>query len=764
MEKTPEINSQNESINFHEVSSQRKELRRALKELMDKQTAESSNKNEKRELNSRLKSFDKRAANFKVENYGGLNGAIEHLTKSKDKAEQEFLPVDLEVIYAEFPEYQKIEEDQQYLDQLKDKRMKQIFASTRAKTEGEKKSAEMHLDDTLNMIEETEKDLEKVPAIDLHAAELVNYKQDLAESGHIAMVLSTKENLDAIGDKMLSGKPMFLFGLTGTGKTTLAQYAAKHYTGKDAEMVYCSPQTKETDVWGRTGITKEDDVPVTKFIYGPLARAMQEGRVIIFDEFTNLPDEQISFIKGVFSKKTGDTVSVQGNGEISLAEGFQMIFTANLKSEKNPNKKALPAEMADEFTQNNLEINYSPKEDAYDIILARLMNRDGSIDMSNHDLNTVLPNLCLAMADIQESYVRGTSKEMAGRVGALGANGKAYSFEKFVTTQRSIEAILSLWNIEKQKGKNTTTFSEFLDDRLKTALNFKEFPERDRILAAQIFASWGFLITLDPKELNISNPEDIFKLNAIKAMRGEEAKEEIIKKSGDVKHLSLREVANLDPFERRAKEVVAEGEALLGDTEKAKDKFLSGIQKRSKKIFGKKSKEESEFTPESITEISAFTSDAFGKGKFNEATITPPTEIDYTTLKNTPDASKYGEYTLNPEMGGVDYENAKIFIPDLSAMNGKELDEVFKHVVDTYGDKYHIPGLEYWKYIIENPSKADPAIKDGKYYFFPGSVLRYSGGNACVPYSYWLGSRFDRDADHLGLQWGGDYRVLLLEK
>ncbi|MEI6490385.1 MAG: hypothetical protein WCO16_01330 [bacterium] len=171
-----------------------------------------------------------------------------------------------------------------------------------------------------------------------------------------------------------------------------------------------------------------------------------------------------------------------------------------------------------------------------------------------------------------------------------------------------------------------------------------------------------------------------------------------------------------------------------------------------------------EFTPESIAEISAFTSDEFGKGKFNEATITPPTEIDYTTLKNTPDASKYGEYTLNPEMGGVDYENAKIFIPDLSAMNGKELDEVFKHVVDTYGDKYHIPGLEYWKYIIENPSKADPAIKDGKYYFFPGSVLRYSGGNACVPYSYWLGSRFDRDADHLGLQWGGDYRVLLLEK
>lgn len=162
-----------------------------------------------------------------------------------------------------------------------------------------------------------------------------------------------------------------------------------------------------------------------------------------------------------------------------------------------------------------------------------------------------------------------------------------------------------------------------------------------------------------------------------------------------------------------------------------------------------------EFTPQSIAEISAFTSDVFGKDKFNEATITPPTDIDYTTLKNTPDASKYGEYTLNPEMGGVDYENAKVFIPDLSAMNGKGLDEVFEHVVDTYGDEYHIPGLEYWKYIIENPSKADPAIKDGKYYFFPGSVLRSSGGLACVPYSYWGGSRFDRNAVHLGDQWGG---------
>ena len=69
--------------------------------------------------------------------------------------------------------------------------------------------------------------------------------------------------------------------------------------------------------------------------------------------------------------------------------GFQMV-PANLKSEKNPERQELPPEVAREFEQNNLKINYTPKEEAYDIMLARLINPDGSVDLSYKDLNLKL--------------------------------------------------------------------------------------------------------------------------------------------------------------------------------------------------------------------------------------------------------------------------------------------------------------------------------------------------------------------------------------
>src|SRR3989344_5150948 len=235
-----------------------------------------------------------------------------------------------------------------------------------------------------------------------------------------------------------------------------------------------------------------------------------------------------------------------------------MIFTANLKSEKNPERQDLPPEIAREFEQNNLEVKYTPPDEAYDIMLPRLLNQDGSLDMSFYDLNTTLPNLCKVMAEIQESYTSETNKEVAKRAGALDASGKVYSLKKFVMTQGSVEAILSAYLIEKQTGKHERSFAEFLDERFKTALTFKEYPKEDRILVAKILASKGFLLTLTAKDLDL--PEDVFELNTIRQMRGEEGIEGLKNKSGKVNHLSLKEVAELDPFEKRLKNLKDEAE------------------------------------------------------------------------------------------------------------------------------------------------------------------------------------------------------------
>ncbi len=151
--------------------------------------------------------------------------------------------------------------------------------------------------------------------------------------------------------------------------------------------------------------------------------------------------------------------------------------------------------------------------------------------------------------------------------------------------------------------------------------------------------------------------------------------------------------------------------------------------------------------------------------------FTDPKELDYKNKSGHSDQSKFGQYTLNPETFGMDFEKAKVFIPDLPAMNGKELQEVFKYVVETYGDRYYIPGIEYWKWMMENPDKAEESakkqnydIKDGDYFYFPGSSLCGSNGDWNVPYFRWDGGKFRQLANWLGGGWDFSDSIVLLER
>ncbi len=149
-----------------------------------------------------------------------------------------------------------------------------------------------------------------------------------------------------------------------------------------------------------------------------------------------------------------------------------------------------------------------------------------------------------------------------------------------------------------------------------------------------------------------------------------------------------------------------------------------------------------------------------------------PKELDYKNKADNPDKTKFGQYSLNPETFGMDFEKSKVFIPDLSVMNGKKLPEVFKYVVDTYEEKYYIPGIEYWKWMIENPDKAEEVakrqnydIKDVNYYYFLGSIFcSPSYGRWGVPGSNWDGRKFSQGSKWLERKWDSVDRVILLEK
>ena len=121
---------------------------------------------------------------------------------------------------------------------------------------------------------------------------------------------------------------------------------------------------------------------------------------------------------------------------------------------------------------------------------------------------------------------------------------------------------------------------------------------------------------------------------------------------------------------------------------------------------------------------------------------------------------------LNPDerVRKRNLKKAKVFIPDLSQFKGKPLYEVIQYVVDTYGSKYKIPGLEYRDFLVDNPKKSPQELKDtNPYFFFPGSVFRDSSGVWLTPCTSWRGSGWNRNDCWLGLGWGFNFRFVLLE-
>jgi len=758
--------------NFHEISERRKEVKGTLKEDLAV-AVRRINEAELGELNKQAKGYS-----TAVQEAGGkLSDAKGILRPQRIEAAQD------EEAFAHGIDERKIKEElgEEYdtlrrvsteLEDLSDfevRRMREISRDPYA----QRMQASL-----LGRIKEEKHTLEgQLVAAELRdptvarAFDLVRLREGLFEEGHIAHTPSVQEYLSEIGIRMIHGKPMFIHGPTGTGKTSLARYAAKHFTGKPAEMVYCTPQTRESQIWGKTGIRpageegKKSGAIETVEIFGPLARVARDGSVIVFDEFNALPKEQMVFLKGIANAKPGDRILVPGNGEITIEPGFQMIFTANLKSEKNPERQELPPEIAREFEQNNLEVGYTPKEEAYDIMLARLMRPDGSLEISDYDARTTLPKLCEAMEEVQMAYADQMRGEVAQLTGSMNAAGKSPSLKKFVVTQGTVEAIFESWPTERQLH-NGVSFAEYVDRRLSTGLSFKEYPPADRLLAAKIFASKGFLRTVTPEELGL--PANAFSFDAARTARTESV-EKMRKESSKQKVVPLREVAELDPFGVRGQRMAKEADNLLGE-DGIEDPFLVNMRKRAGRTFGTEALD----VAEAQTENKAFLNKTFeswynatdAARAIDKVEAVDPTTLNYGALAADRNAAEFGAYTLNPEMQGLDFEKLRVFVPDLAAFNGKKVHEVMQHVIDTYGDTHYVPGIEYWKWLCENPTKNPPGmqIKDGKYYFCPGSVLRGRDGDWNVPYAHWDGTKWDRYARWLASDWVSNYRVVLLEK
>jgi hypothetical protein len=231
-------------------------------------------------------------------------------------------------------------------------------------------------------------------------------------------------------------------------------------------------------------------------------------------------------------------------------------------------------------------------------------------------------------------------------------------------------------------------------------------------------------------------------------------------------------------FEEKLEYAIQEGDTTA--LERAKELKVI-LEERLKEL--EKELSVGEFSNERLEEFDTFLKKTFGVWGVDQNTLntlqTIPTIIDPRTINFEAEKditpSKFGQYTLNPEMSGIDLENypkEKIKVIELpSGMNGKRLSEVEDFIINNYGATHYLPGVETWKFILEDLESAAQdvqerwaTLKDGNYHFFPGSLVRGSVGRADVPYVGWSGSGWGRGALWLDFDWASYCRVVLLEK
>jgi DNA polymerase III delta prime subunit len=362
---------------------------------------------------------------------------------------------------------------------------------------------------------------------------LREYQQDLKRDG-FAETPSRRELVSKVRKMWAEGRNVLATGPTGTGKTRLFIHASKSMFGENPEIVTGHPGLTGYEVYGR---------PLGNgFESGPATKSVDRDLPFVFDEINAVDDNRtLMRLNTDVGLKMGDRLSVQeeGNGhEHIIGARHSWNATANVKGEKHPDRVELDDSINRRYEP--LPVDYLPRHELYDMMLASLMDAKGGITLASRDDINALAELCQSTEWTQKAY-QGYEIDMSNGNKLYQRGGEATkkiaTLEKAVLDPGKALAMLQGWENARMSG---VTLREHLNDKIKTFINNENFPVEDRYHLVRIFASNEFLKGLNVNDLMV----DKLNQGTLDAWNGFNGKKI---KAGEV-YLTADKVAKLDPF------------------------------------------------------------------------------------------------------------------------------------------------------------------------------------------------------------------------
>lgn len=352
-------------------------------------------------------------------------------------------------------------------------------------------------------IAELEKDVEVGGALRVH--ELMDYKEQLRK-GHFAETPSRKEYIAKVLNHWLQGKHIMLTGPTGTGKTEIFRELLRTFWDKELSETLISGSQTVTDytLFGKPGGMKASAEGGMDVYFTPagFTVGMKEGLPVILDEFDLLDTNTRLRLKALYNFRPGDEYTVQEDTsyKIKIKEGFCIGATANIKSEKHKERFAL--DPAENRVWDEVRIDYLPKEELFDVCLAKLLDKRGRLPLNLEEVGA-LSKLVDAASFVQECYMGVQSQIFEA---GAGSRKNFAVLEQAVLDPGKVLGFLDGWDQARIKGVN---FSDFVENQLLDFTNKEGYPEKDRRLLAQIFIQkYGFFADRNPQEFLIPNLDE----------------------------------------------------------------------------------------------------------------------------------------------------------------------------------------------------------------------------------------------------------------